>query len=263
MFDIDGLSFWYGKNKALDDISLTVAPGRFYGVIGPNGCGKTTFLDLLVRNRLPGKGTIRYSGRELREYGRRKLAREIALVPQDFYINFPFTVREVVLMGRHPYIPRFGSPSEGDLRLADEIMEKLEIDWFGNKYVTELSGGEKQRVVFARALVQDTPVLILDEGTSSMDIQHTLSVLEIVAQKVKENGITVIAALHNLNLAALYSDRLLFMKSGRIVAEGNTHEVLNEKNIGEVFEVDSRVYFDQYAGKTQVVFRRNSHAKLN
>jgi len=258
VFEVSNASFCYGKNRVLDDLSLTIEPGKFYGIVGPNGCGKTTFLDLLVRNRTPGSGTIRYSGRDIKGYTRRKLAREIALVPQDFYISFPFTVREIVLMGRHPYIPRFASPSTEDLKIVDEIMEEMEIDKFKDRYVTELSGGEKQRVVFARALAQDTPVLILDEGTSNMDIQFTLNTLDIVAKRVKPGERTVIATFHNLNLAAAYCDDLIFMKSGRIVSRGDIDEVLNEENIKNVFAVDSRVYFDRYANAKQVVFKRRS-----
>lgn len=258
VFEVRSIGFCYGKNRVLDDLSLTIKQGRFYGIVGPNGCGKTTFLDLLVRNRPPESGTIKYLERETKGYNRRSLAKEIALVPQDFYINFPFTVKEIVLMGRHPYIPRFASPSAEDLKIVDEIMDKMEINRFEDKYITELSGGEKQRVVFARALAQDTPVLILDEGTSNMDIQYTLNILDVVADRVRLEKRTVIAALHNLNLAAAYCDRLIFMKSGRIVCEGDIDDVLNEQNVKDVFEVDSRIYFDRYSNSKQVVFRRGA-----
>lgn len=260
VFEVRDIVFCYGKNRALDNLSLTMEQGKFYGIVGPNGCGKTTFLDLLIQNKAPESGTIKYLGRDIKEYTRRKLAKEMALVPQDFYINFPFSVKEIVLMGRHPHIPRFASPSTEDLKIVDEIMEKMEIDRFKDKYITELSGGEKQRVVFARALAQDTPVLILDEGTSNMDIQYTLNILDIVADGVEFKKRTVIAALHNLNLAAAYCDELIFMKSGRIVSEGSTDEVLNEQNIKGVFGVDSKIYFDQYSNSRQVVFKRGKLA---
>jgi ABC-type cobalamin/Fe3+-siderophores transport systems, ATPase components len=256
IFEVENISFYYGEIKALDNLSLTIEPGNFYGVVGPNGCGKTTLLDLMVRGKVVRSGTIKYLGRDINRYNRRDLAKGIALVPQDFYINFPFTVKEIVLMGRHPYIPRFASPSTEDLKILDEIMEKMEIDKFKDKYITELSGGEKQRVVFARALAQDTPVLALDEGTSNMDIQYTLNILDIVADRVRLEKRTVIAALHNLNLAAAYCDRLIFMKSGRIVSEGNIDDVLNEQNVKDVFKVESRIYFDRYSNSKQVVFKR-------
>jgi iron complex transport system ATP-binding protein len=254
--EVRDVDFYYGDNKAIDGISLTLEPAKFYGILGPNGCGKTTFLDLVMQNRKPCSGTIEYKGRNIKSYSRLKLAREISLVPQDFYINFPFTVRDIVLMGRHPHIPRFAFPSSKDLDIVNEAMGKMGIDVFGNKYITELSGGEKQRVIFARAMAQDTPVLILDEVTSNMDIQHTLNSLDIMAYQVESKGRTVIAALHDLNLAAAYCDELIFMKSGKIVSQGPTCEVLSETNIKNVFGVDSKIYFDGYSDSKQVVFKR-------
>jgi ABC-type cobalamin/Fe3+-siderophores transport system ATPase subunit len=256
MLEISQLSFCYGKIQALDNLSMTIEPGKFYGIVGPNGCGKTTLLDLLIRNKTPGSGTITYSGRDIKDYKRKRLAREMALVPQDFYINFPFTVKEIVLMGRHPYISRFGSASAMDIRIVDEVMERMEIDGFKEKYVTDLSGGEKQRVVFARAFAQDTPVLIMDEGTSNMDIQHTLKALDMAAESVRLKKRTVIASLHNLNLAAAFCDKVVFMKAGTILAQGNVDETLNEQNIKNVFDVDSKVYFDGYSNSKQVVYKK-------
>jgi iron complex transport system ATP-binding protein len=255
IFEIEHLDFSYGKNKVLDDLSLVIEQGRFYGIVGPNGCGKTTLLDLMVANRDPARGVIKFWGKEIKRFKKIALAKEIALVPQDFYINFPFTVKEIVLMGRHPYIPRFTSPSAKDLKIVEEIMEEMAIDQFNNRYITELSGGEKQRVVFARALAQATPILILDEPTSNMDIQYALKILNTVADRGKREKRTVIAAMHNLNLAAAYCDRLVFMKSGKVVSEGDI-EVLNEKNIKDVFEVEAKVYFDSYSNSKQVVFKR-------
>ena len=255
VFEANRLCFSYGKQKVLDNISLTVEAGNFYAIVGPNGCGKTTLLDIMVGSKTQGSGSIRYLGSDIKEYGKRKLAREIALVPQDFYIHFPFTVREVVLMGRHPYTPRFGGPSKEDIDIAEAIIEKTGLSELKNKYITELSGGEKQRVVFARALVQDTPVLILDEATSNMDIQYTLNFLGVISEAVSQADRTVISALHDLNLAATYSNKMVFMKSGRIVSEGNTPEVLTEEGIKAVFNVESRVYFDQYSGSCQVSYK--------
>jgi ABC-type cobalamin/Fe3+-siderophores transport system ATPase subunit len=255
IFEIEHLDFSYGKNKVLNDISLLIERGKFYGIVGPNGCGKTTFLDLMAANREPVGGVIKFLGKDIKKYKKIALAKEIALVPQDFHVNFPFSVKEIILMGRHPHIPRFAFPSTHDLELADTMMEQMEITRFKERNITELSGGEQQRCVFARALVQDTPVLILDESTSELDIQHTLRALDIIADKVRLEKRTVIATFHNLNLAAAYCAELIFMKAGRIVSKGNTDEVLNEENIGSVFEVDSKIYFDRYSNTKQVVFK--------
>ena len=253
VFKADRVYFSYGGQRVLDGISLTIEAGGFYSIVGPNGCGKTTFLDIMMGNRSPESGSIRYLGLDIGKYSRQRFAREIALVPQDFYIHFPFTVWEVVLMGRHPYISRFGGPSEEDIHTAEGVIKEAGLYRLKDKYITELSGGEKQRVVFARALVQDTPILILDEATSNMDIQYTLAFLGYVSKTVR-NGKTVISTSHDLNLAATYSDKMVFMKAGRIVSAGDTSDVLTEENIRETFGVESRVYFDQYSGSLQVSF---------
>ena len=255
LFEIRQISFSYGQNMVLRNLSLDLVSGKFYAIVGPNGCGKTTLLDLMAGILTPDSGTIKCDGRPLPAYPKRELAKKIALVPQDFYINFPFTVREVVLMGRHPYIPRFGSPDVEDLEIVANVMRLMDIDQLGDKFVTELSGGEKQRVVFARAFAQDTPVLIVDEGTSNMDIRHTLKSLSLARDAAREQGKTMIAAMHDLNLAAAFCDCMVFMESGRIVAQGHLEEVFNEDNIRAVFDVEARVYFDQFCGSKQVVYK--------
>lgn len=256
IFEMENLSFHYGLTRAVDSLSLTLSSGCFWGLLGPNGCGKSTLLDLMARCKTPRAGRIKYRGQDMRHYGGKELAKEIALVPQDFYVNFPFTVKELLLMGRHPYIPRFASPSSYDLKIVDQVMELLEIAKFKDKYFTELSGGEKQRVIFARALAQDTPVLLLDEATSNMDIRYTLGILDIVTESVEVRRKTVVAAFHNLNLAATYCDKLVFMKSGRVISRGDRDDVLTEENLREAFGIEGHIYFDEYVGSRQVVFRR-------
>ena len=139
IFEMEDLSFHYGRTRAVDNLSLTLSSGCFWGLLGPNGCGKSTLLDLMARCKTPHAGTIKYRGKEMRHYGGKELAKEIALVPQDFYVNFPFTVEEILLMGRHPYIPRFASPSSDDLQIVDQVMEVLKFAKFRHNYITELS----------------------------------------------------------------------------------------------------------------------------
>ncbi len=253
-FVLKDVSFRYGTKRAVDSVSLDLPRGRLYGLIGPNGCGKSTLLDLLIGSRRPCSGTVIYQGRPLNGYPRRWVARQIALVPQDFGINFAFTVREVVLMGRHPHIPRFGAPDGRDLAIAEQAMAAINIRDFVDRYVPELSGGEKQRVVVARALAQQTPVLLLDEATSNLDIQHTLDIFRVCQGLVRE-GRTVVAVIHNLNLAAAYCDELIFMKQGRVFCTGPKAETLTPDNIRTVFGVESRVYFDEFCRSQQISFR--------
>ena len=255
-FELKDVSFSYSEKPVIDVISMSFSPGRFCGIIGPNGCGKTTLLDLLAKHRQPTGGRIDYKGKDLGSYSTKELSKEIALVPQNFYINFPFTVKEVVMMGRYPHIPRFSTPSAEDINIVQDIMEKTEVSEFTGRFITELSGGERQRVVFARALAQGAQVLILDEATSNLDINHSISLLNICERRMTQQGRTVISVMQDINLAAVYCDYLIFMDKGRIVIHGATHDVLNPGTMRKVFNVDTKVYADSYSESLQVVFKK-------
>lgn len=255
-FELTGVSFSYSEKKVIDDISMSFAPGMFCGIIGPNGCGKTTLLDLFAKHRRPTDGRITYKGRDLGTYSTKELSKEIALVPQNFYINFPFTVKEVVMMGRYPHIPRFSAPSTEDINMVQDIMEKTGVSEFTGRFINELSGGERQRVVFARALAQGAHVLILDEATSNLDINHSISLLNICERRMKQQGRTVISVMQDINLAAVYCDYLVFMSRGRIVTHGATRDVLTPATIRKVFNVDAKVYAESYSDSLRVVFKK-------
>lgn len=261
-YDVRNVSFFYGDKKILDDVSLVMPPGKFYGIVGPNGCGKTTLLDLLMRHKEPTRGQILLNGKELVHFHKKSLSRQTALVPQNFYINFPYTAAEIVMMGRYPHMPRFAAPSEEDHRIVRDVMEKTDVAQFEHRFVTALSGGERQRVVFARALAQNTPVLLLDEASSNLDINHTLGLLGLAAEGVNKRGKTVIAVLQDINLAALYCDHLIFMKNGGIVEQGNIEAVLNPETISTVFNVTAKVSFDPFSNRKQVVFRKEAPSEM-
>ncbi len=251
---IDDLKFSYGNSSVLNGISLEVPLGVFYGIVGPNGCGKTTLLDLIVGVRRPKKGLISYKGKKVWRYPRRTLSREISYVPQEPGINFSFTVEEVVMMGRHPYMGIFSTPSQSDRDIVNNVLDALELGHLRNRLITRLSGGEKQRVIFARALAQQTPLILLDEATSNMDIYYTLLCLERIKRDVLERGITVIASFHDLNLAGTYCDRIAFLNKGKVIAEGETESVLVPENIMKTFGVRCEVIKDPIEGRNMVVF---------
>ena len=179
----------------------------------------------------------------------------MALVPQDFVVRFGFSVREVVEMGRHPHLGRFSGLTDLDYALVDSVMEELEIATLADRPVTKLSGGEKQRVAVARALAQDPEVLLLDEATSNLDVFHSLSILGAIRRRVKEKGLTVIAALHDLNLATFFCDQLIFLKKGRLLYQGALDDVLQAQVIREVYGVDARVRLDEFSGCRQVSYK--------
>jgi iron complex transport system ATP-binding protein len=241
LYDLQSVWFSYKTVPILKDINLLINRGRFYGLIGPNGSGKTTLLDLLTATERQDKGTITFQDKPISMYERKELARKLALVPQDFTLNFDYSVYDVVLMGRHPHIPRFSNPTKRDLALVNEALETLDIADLSNRSVTNLSGGEKQRVIVARALAQNTEVIILDEATSNLDISHTIDIMSIFYERVTKKNVTVVAAIHDLNLASSFCDELIVVKEGKVMATGPVSEVLTQQLINRTFDVDSHV----------------------
>ncbi len=235
------LFFSYDRRKSvIAEFSANFMPGRFYGLLGPNGCGKTTLLDLLAGIKKPSSGQILYAGKPLHYYTKRELAQKITLVPQEFSVGFGYTVEEIIMMGRHPYIDRFTKPSSSDWLAVEHAINSLDMGELRSSVATQLSGGQKQRVVVARALAQNCPIMLFDEATASLDIHHTIKICNIVKQKVKA-GATVIAAMHDLNLAAAFCDEVLFLKQGALLACGKTEKTITAENIAAVFSVESTI----------------------
>lgn len=260
MLTAERISYRYGDKKngsfAVADVSVSFEPGRFYGIIGPNGCGKSTLLDLLCAHKQADVGTLSYNGRTLTSYSKKRLARQIALVPQSVSLNFPYTAREVVTMGRYPHLGRFAAPTAADMDFVDHVLETCRAQELASRYMTELSGGEKQRVVFARALAQDTPMMLLDEPCANLDVRYALLLLDIAAKRVQQKGRMVVAVMHDINLAARYCDHLIFMESGRIRAAGPTRTVLDRDILTDIFGVDAKLTMESAIDAPQVVFLR-------
>jgi len=253
--NIQNIGFSHGDTPIIRDLSCEFYPGRFYGILGPNGSGKTTLLDIISGFLTPDRGAVFLGKNKILSLSQRQIAQSLSLVSQNYYINFPFSVEEVVMMGRHPYIDRFSHPSEIDVDRVAQVMEKTGISHLKHRKVTQLSGGEKQRCIFARALCQDTPVLLLDEAFSNMDIKHTLHFLGIVKELVQKTKTTIICVLHDLNLAAAWADEILLLKKGRIEARGKTRDIMTRENIELVFNVESKVEFNEYVQANQVYFK--------
>jgi iron complex transport system ATP-binding protein len=253
-FELDNICFSYGSQKVIENLSFVIRSGYFHAVLGPNGCGKTTLLDLLSGYIRPASGQIQLNGQNLFNYGKRLLSQYIALVPQEYRVNFPYTVREVVAMGRYPHQARFSHPTPQDMKIVENALEVCGAKELSERFITELSGGEKQRVIFARAIAQETSVLLLDEPCASMDVKHALRILNVALEQVRKKKVTVVAVMHDINLAARFADNLIFMKQGQRIASGPVQDSLDSKIIQEVFDVASIVAMEQNLNVPQVVF---------
>jgi len=237
IYQIKGVHFSYGKTPTLHDLDLTFESGKLHAIVGPNGSGKSTLLDLMSGHLTPDSGSIEINNLPICDHTPSELALLVALVPQEFDFNFPFSSRETVFMGRHPHIPRFSRPSSKDISLVDMALEKTDTAHLANRILADLSGGEKQRILFARALAQDTQALLLDEPTSSMDIRHTLIAMTELKRLAKEENRTIVTVLHDLNLAAKFCDRIIMLNKGRVHAQGNAANTLTTANLCDVFKV--------------------------
>ena len=245
------LSFAYKDRAVLHSISLSVDSGEMVGILGPNGSGKTTLLKILSAV-LVGQGDVKLNGREIETYGRRELSRLLAVVSQESRVNFPYTVAEMVLMGRASYHGSFALEGKKDLEVARASMELTDCVSLSNRYFHELSGGEKQRVLIARALAQEPRILLLDEPSAFLDLKHQVQVFELLRRLNRERGMTVVAALHDLNLAALFFPRLIILRDGKIYRDGSPGEVLTEKTIEEVYGIRVRVEQDAVSERPQL-----------
>jgi iron complex transport system ATP-binding protein len=247
------VSFGYGSGFSLHDATIDIAPSSLTGLLGPNGCGKTTLLKLLSGVLRPQSGRVVLGEQSLEEVTRRELARHIAVVPQETHPAFEYSVLDMVLMGRHPYLGRFQLEGPADLEIARAALAATGTENLAARNYMTLSGGEKQRVVIASALAQATELLLLDEPTASLDLGYQLEIARLLARLNRERGVTMVVATHDLNLAASVCDRLIVMRDGRVLAKGPTGEVLTADTVEQLYGVDADVRFHDRAGHVTVV----------
>ncbi len=226
----------YGSLPVLQDVSFAVPKGEFFIVIGPNGSGKTTLLKILSAIIPFNRGNLEIAGAPIGKYSRRSLARIIALVPQSVPEDLPFTVRELILMARAPRMGLLGLERDEDIRLAEEAMAFTGVEPLAGRKMDQLSGGERQRVFIARAICQEPQIILLDEPTAALDLAHQVRVMDLMEKLREEKGLTVVMVSHDINLAAMYGNRLMLLKKGRIVKMGLPAEVLTFKTLEEAYE---------------------------
>jgi iron complex transport system ATP-binding protein len=250
---MERLEFAYGRTPVLVDLDLAVVAGTITGILGPNGSGKTTLVRLASAALRPSAGRIALFGDDLATLPTRERARRVAVVPQETHPVFEFTVEEIVRMGRAPHLGLLGLEGPRDRKIAHEAMERCEVAQLSARSFRAISGGERQRVMLARALTQEARLLLLDEPTAFLDLKHRLAVYALLEKLHRENGLTVVVVSHDINLAARHCDRLVLLRCGAIAADGTPAEVLRPDPIRSVYEVDVEVRTDPSSGRPFVI----------
>jgi len=250
---INKLSSAYGKHKILDDINLTIYEGGIYGIIGPNGSGKTTLLKNIARCLVPKKNSIHLADKDITQFSNRSLAKEISYVPQNTDLEFEFSVMDMVLMGRSPYIKRLQSESSYDIEVAERAMKATNTWHLRDKNINMVSGGERQRAIIARALAQETNIMLLDEPVSQLDLHHQLEIMDILKRLAIEDKVTVIMSIHDLNIAAQFCDRLVLMNNGKIFKDGIANDIIKEDIIYSVYGVRAIVMKNPVTGTPHLI----------
>lgn len=241
---IENLHFSYGNRKILKGIDLEISEKKITGILGPNGCGKTTLLKNILGYFKGEQGNIFLDGKESRKFSQKEKAKLISFVPQKSQLMSAMTVEEFTLMGRLPHLNNsWDGYSKSDMEITKKYLAELDLEKFTERKAVTLSGGEFQRVLLARALTQETKIILLDEPTSALDLNHALDLMEKVRENVKEKGITAAAVLHDLNLAAMFCDELIMLKEGKVCCKGTPQKVLTKENLKKVYDLDCTVSF--------------------
>lgn len=248
--EVNHVTYSYGERPAADDVSLQVDSGEFVGLIGPNGGGKSTVLKMVYRGLTPERGSITLDGGDLLTMPYRTSAQKLAVVGQENEVPFDFSVEEIVAMGRSPHKRLLDGDTPHDRYMVRHALEHLGMEQLAKRSYRRLSGGEKQRVLIARAIAQESDFFILDEPTNHLDIRYQLQIFDFI----KRLRVTVLAAIHDLNMAALYCDRLYVLKEGRVVLQGTPEEVLTPAHLEEVYGVRSTVETHPITGKRVITF---------
>lgn len=246
LLKIENLRFSYSSNSSfhfeLKIKNWEIPVGSFTTLLGPNGSGKSTLLKLLTRILNYHHGSIKFNNKELSSFKRKELAKKIAYVPQNIITIFPYSVYEFVMMGRTPYLNFMGFEKEEDKKIINELLDIFEISHLKKKGINEISGGELQRVVIAKALAQNPQLILLDEPTAHLDIEHQISIFDLLKKLKQEKQLTILSVFHDLNLAGIYSDEIAFIVSGEIIQSGSKCKLLTEENIKNVFNINTKIY---------------------
>lgn len=253
LLNVKNLGFKYGDKEILKDVNFELYEGDFIGILGPNGSGKTTLLNNINRWLKPHKGCILLNNKDVMQFSAKKLAKHMATVPQNTFTDATFTVLEVVMMGRYPYLKTFEPEKKEDFAIVKDVMRYMNVWHLRDRLINVLSGGERQRVMIAKALAQQPKLLLLDEPTSHLDINYQYELLYLLKKLCIYNKLTIVAILHDLNLASMFCDKMILLKDHKVFKMGQLTNVLTEKNIKEVFNVDVKVEYDKDACRPIII----------
>lgn len=251
--EIKDLSFSFDEEQILKKVNLKIETGKFYAILGPNGSGKTTLLRTIAKSLDVKAGAVFVHEKDINSFGIKSLAKELAVVPQNTEVQFDFSVFDLVLMGRAPYLSRFAVEEEEDLRIAQKAMELTDTWRLRDRNIHTLSGGERQRVIIARAMTQKTGIILLDEPVSHLDIYHQIEILKEIKALNLTNRVTVLTVLHDLNLAAAFCDYMILMNQGKIHSLGSPAEILKKEVIKEIYGVEVDIIKAPESGRPYLI----------
>jgi len=260
ILQIREIAFGYEKKPVFSHVSFEVTSGEIIGIIGPNGSGKTTLLKIIDGLLFPQEGEVLVRGENIRQKSREELAGIMAFVPQEFSLVFPFSVREIVMMGRYPHLGNLRFEGNDDQRIVREAMEMTDTLSLADRMIDQISGGERQRVLIARALAQKPEIMLLDEATAFLDIKYQITLFELIKDLNKNHGLTVLVVTHDINLAAQYADRVVLLQGGTIYGMGTPEDVITETGLKEVYEAEVMVDKNPRTGAPRVTLLGRTYA---
>ncbi len=246
--ELNNIHAGYPEKNVIEGLNVRFDEGEFCALIGPNGCGKSTLLKAMIGFLPLQSGRILLDGTNTVDFSRKRFSREIALIPQDFHVQFDYPVEDIVLMGRFPYLDAWKDYTKSDHEAVEAILDRLDLTMLRDIPFSRLSGGEQQRVSIARALAQDTRTILMDESFSHLDINHQLEIMELIRSVNREHGKLVILVSHNINLAANYCPRIVMMKAGKLIADGSPDNVINGENLHKLFGIDIPLVTNPHTG---------------
>ncbi len=254
MIEINNITLAYQEKKVIENLSIDFLEGEFCALLGPNGAGKSTLLKAMIGFIEPLTGEIKIKGTSIKKWNRQELAKQIAIIPQDFQLQFDYTVQELVMMGRFPYLGYWQNYSKNDRIVVDDILKQLDLLRLKKEQYSQLSGGERRRVSIARALAQETEILLMDEAFANLDINHQLEIMQLLSKINSEQNKLIILVSHNINLASEYCHRIVMLKKGKVIADGAPRTIINQKMIKDLYEVELTIINNPVSGKPNLIY---------